>query len=427
MLEQTERQIAIERLVTEDATDFCVDPRVYTEPAIFAAEMRRIFWRSWVYVAHESEIPNSGDFRTSAVGLTPVIVTRDGNGEIRVLVNTCRHRGNLVCREERGNAAFFRCPYHGWVYRNDGSLVQVPDISGYPAGWSDEIGGLLRAPQVAQLHGMIFASFAADGESLGAHLGAVKEYVDLWFGHSPVRKVQVQAPWRASYPGNWKLQLENSTDGAHARHVHESAVRTMEHFGTRKAAAGWPGAARGFPRGHGLLERPRDDIPPEVEPQFGEFRELLEDVYGPQYAERLFVRRHITLFPNFHLMEFKFRIVQPVAVDQTIVYEFPVHLEGVPEHINQAVFHRINREISISSGGMISGFVNADDVEIFARLQAGVTGTPLERVFLSRGMHRERLEPTGERVGESTDEVSQRALYREWRRLMSMPDERPGR
>jgi phenylpropionate dioxygenase-like ring-hydroxylating dioxygenase large terminal subunit len=421
MLELTERQLDMEGLVREDGSDFAVDPRVYTNPTIFEAEMRRIFWRTWVYVAHESEIPNAGDFRTGAVGQTPVLVTRDQDGAIHVLVNTCRHRGSIVCREERGNATFFQCPYHRWVYRNDGTLVQVPDVSGYPEGWRESIGGLLRAPRVARLHGMIFASFAEDGESFDAYLGPLKEYVDLWFGHSPVGKVRLLAPFRAHYPGNWKLQLENSTDGGHARFVHESAIHTMERFGTRSPAATWPGCSRGFDHGHGVLERPRDDIPPEVEPQFTEFRALLEEVHGPQQAERMFVRRHITIFPSFHLMEFKFRIIQPVAVDRTVVYEFPVHLEGIPDHINRAVFQRINREISISSGGPVSGFVNADDVEIFARVQSGLTGSPMDRVLFSRGLHRESRGPAGERVGESSDEVPQRAIYREWRRLMSAP------
>lgn len=422
MLDQHDPRIAYQSLIAESSTDFRVATRVYTEPAIFEAEMLRIFRRTWVYVGHESEVPSPGDYRTSAVGRIPVIVTRGQDGSIHVLVNTCRHRGTVVCREERGNALFFRCPYHGWTYRNDGALAVIPDATGYPADWAACVGGLLRAPRVALLYGMIFASFSESGESFEDYLGPAREYVDLWFGHSPVGKVRLLPPFRAFYPGNWKLQVENSVDGWHARYVHESAVRTMEHFGTRGRGAGWPGGTRGFEHGHGMLERPRDDIPPEVEPRFNDFRELLAEVYGPEKADRLFARRQIALFPSFELMEFKFRLVQPVAVDQTIVYEFPVHLEGVPEPINEAILRRIMREISISSGSPVSGFVNADDVEIFARVQSGLAGSPMEHVLLSRGLHREQVSPSGERMGDSSDEVPHRALYREWRRLMSLPE-----
>ncbi len=416
--------------LVDESDDFTVDPRIYTSPAVFDAEMQRIFLRTWVYVAHESEIPNPGDFRTSAVGRVPVIVTRDQVGAVHVLVNTCRHRGSVICREERGNAAFFQCPYHHWLYRSDGRLAQIPDSSGYPDGWADRVGGLLEAPRVAFLYGMIFANFSPQGRSLDGgrsldegpsldeYLGPVRKYVDFWFGHSPTGRVQVLAPFRASYPGNWKLQVENSTDGWHARYVHESALRTMHEFGTRPTAVGWPGGTRAFPHGHGVLERPRDDLPPEVQPQFESFRSLLAETYGDQHAEEMFVRRQITLFPNFHLMEFKFRIVQPVAVDQTVIYEFPIRLDGVPDDVNAAVLHRITREISISSGGPVSGFVNADDVEIFARVQSGLTDSPLERLYFSRGLHREVIAANGERTGDNSDELPQRSMYREWRRLM---------
>ncbi|MPZ14906.1 MAG: Rieske 2Fe-2S domain-containing protein [Chloroflexi bacterium] len=417
MLDQADPEMDLRALV-EESEDFTVDTRVYTSPAIFDAEMRRIFLRTWVYVGHESEIPNPGDFRTSAVGRVPVIVTRDQTGAFHVLVNTCRHRGTVVCREERGNARFFQCPYHNWLYRNDGRLVQIPDSSGYPEGWAGRIGGLLEAPRIAVLYGMIFANFSQAGPSFDEYLGPLRRYVEYWFGHSPTGRVQVLAPFRASYPGNWKLQVENSTDGWHARYVHESALRTMHHFGTRSPAVGWPGATRAFPSGHGVLERPRDDLPPEVQPQFESFRSLLAETYGAEHAEAMFVRRQITLFPSFHLMEFKFRVIQPVAVDQTVIYEFPVRLEGVPDDVNAAILHRITREISISSGGPVSSFVNADDVEAFARVQSGLADSPVERIYFSRGLHREVIAPDGERTGESSDELPQRSIYREWRRLM---------
>ena len=107
---------------------------VYTDADVFAAEMDRIFGATWVYVAHESEIPARGDHKTASIGSTPVIVARDDVGTVRVLLNRCRHRGSLVCREERGNGRSFQCPYHGWVYANDGRLTEFPQRgTGYAA------------------------------------------------------------------------------------------------------------------------------------------------------------------------------------------------------------------------------------------------------------------------------------------------------
>ena len=427
MIKERQSQLAYGDLVIDTPDDFRVNTRVYTDPNIFNDEMRNIFEKTWVYVAHESEIQYPGDYRTAAIGRMPVIVSRDADHQVHVLLNVCRHRGSTVCREERGNSQYFRCPYHGWVYRNDGALAVIPERGGYPDDWGQDIEGLLKVPRVAIYKGMIFASFSEAGESLEEHLGPLKQYVDYWFDHSPAGRVRLSRPFRAVYPGNWKLQLENSTDGWHARYVHESAVKTMDHFGTRNVAVGWPGCTRGFPRGHGVLETPRTDIPPEVEPEFGEHLDLLKTHYGADSAEQTYLRRHITIFPNFHLMEFKFRVVQPVSVDQTIVYEYPVELEDVPERINQAIFRRISKEISISSGSLITGIINSDDVEMFARVQSGLQASRMEQVLFSRGLHREVRQPSGEIMGDRTDEVTQRASHREWARLMSSAQGQDGK
>ena len=103
-----------------------IPAHVYSDPDVFALERDRIFGRAWVFVAHESEIPTPGDFVVRRVVDDSLIVVRDDAGDIRVHFNMCIHRGMQVCRAERGSASHFRCPYHGWSYRNDGSLAGLP-------------------------------------------------------------------------------------------------------------------------------------------------------------------------------------------------------------------------------------------------------------------------------------------------------------
>ncbi len=110
-------------LVVDAPHTFRVHTRAYNDPSVFQAEMKLIFERTWVFVAHTSELPIAGDYKTSYVGRQPVIVARDDNGHISVLVNRCMHRGAVLCREMHGNARQFECPYHGWVYQNDGKLI----------------------------------------------------------------------------------------------------------------------------------------------------------------------------------------------------------------------------------------------------------------------------------------------------------------
>jgi phenylpropionate dioxygenase-like ring-hydroxylating dioxygenase large terminal subunit len=408
-----------EKLIRESADDFRVHSSIYTDPNIFNLEMQELFESAWCYVAHESEIPNAGDFRTSAVGRVPVIVSRGDDGKVYVNVNACRHRGTVVCREEKGNTRFFVCPYHGWSYKRDGTLNNITDRDNFPKDWGKDIKGLVAADHVTNYRGMIFASFNPEVKSFESHMGPLKKYVDFWFDHALDGHVRVLKPWRALYQGNWKFQLENSTDGWHARYVHVSALKTLTEFGEYNPNVGWAGCTRGFTGGHGILERPRGDIPPELKSTFDNFQQDLRNKYGDEYAEEMFFRRHITIFPNIQLMEFKLRIIQPVAVDKTIIYEFPVELIGTSDEVNTAIRTRLFKEVSISSGSPVSGMVNADDVEIYARSQTGLTSGHMPWLRFGRGIHREQSERDYEWSGQDMDELPQRSLYREWLKQMS--------
>ena len=409
----------LDDLIRETETDFQVHARVYSDPMIFEKEMQVLFESGWCYVAHDSEIEKPGDFRTSAIGRIPVIVSRGDDGEVHVNINACRHRGTVICRQESGNVRFFVCPYHGWSYKRDGSLNNITDRDNFPEDWGNDIKGLIAANHVTIFRGMIFASFNPDVLPFEDTIGPLKTYLEFWFDHALEGKVKVLKPWRASYNGNWKLQLENSTDGWHARYVHISALKTLTEFGEYNPNVGWPGCTRAFSGGHGILERPRGDIPPDLKQTFDEFQISLCDKYGEKRGKEMFTRRHITIFPNVQLMEFKIRVVQPVSVDKTIVYEFPVELIGTSDTINQAIRTRLLKEVSISSGSPVSGMVNADDVEIFARSQTGLTSQQMQWVHLGRGIHREKSERDDEWSGEDMDELPQRALYREWAKRMT--------
>jgi len=116
-----------ERLIKHDK----VHGSLYTDPGIFAEELRKIWYRTWVFVGHESEVSQPGDYMRKRLGLQDVIMTRDRDGQLHLLLNRCAHRGNQVCADAKGNSSTFRCPYHGWTYRNTGELVGFPFFKGY--------------------------------------------------------------------------------------------------------------------------------------------------------------------------------------------------------------------------------------------------------------------------------------------------------
>jgi benzoate/toluate 1,2-dioxygenase alpha subunit len=414
---QREDAPAYDQMVVDTPTDFRVRTRVYTDPQVFADELRAIFETGWIYVAHESEVRNPGDYQTAHIGRQPVIVSRAAEGTVHVLLNACRHRGNVVCREERGTANFFRCAYHGWVYRNTGALVGVAEPEAYQGDPRTELIGLVPAPRVATYRGLIFASLAAEGESLEEYLGAVREYVDLWANRSPSGNVRLLRPHKYVYPGNWKFQTEQDTDGYHGRYVHESAFKTLDHFNgpairqDRKMSVHGIGRTIGFPGGHCLLERPgtRGELPSEL---LRDYMDRLVQRHGAERAERIASVRHVLIFPNVYLMDGHLRVHQPLAVDRTEVRSYFNAFEDAPEAINKARLRNLQWRHSQA------GFVGTDDVEMFIGCQSGMRATAMEWLFLRRGLHTEEVLPDGVRIGESSAETPQRAIYREWARRM---------
>src|SRR6476469_10804264 len=151
-----------------------VDRKMFSDQAIYDMELERIFARAWNFMAHESQIPNAGDFFLNYIGEDRVIVVRDKDGGVQVLLNTCRHRGNAVCRAEEGHATSFMCTYHGWTYALKGHLVGVPGFKDYYHEDLDrDAWGLVSAAKVDSYHGFVFATLDGDAPDLYDFLGEV--------------------------------------------------------------------------------------------------------------------------------------------------------------------------------------------------------------------------------------------------------------
>lgn len=404
-------------LVVESGSNFRIRTKIYTDPQIFESEKRNIFEKTWVYVGHESEITDPGDYLTTYIGGHPVIVSRSQDDQIHVLLNVCRHRGNVICRQERGHSGSFRCSFHGWVYANDGALVKIPESGGYPADFQTETLGLVHVPRVAVYRELIFASLS-EGGSLEEYLGEVKRYIDLWVERSPEGIVRVLSPYKHSYPGNWKFQVEQDVDGYHGAYVHESAFKTKQQFyGTafgkdRKAAVHGTGRTLGFPGGHCILEKPgnRGELPPEV---LKDYMNGLVGRYGAERAEEITMVRHLFIFPNLYLMDNEIRINRPISVDKTEMVIHPVVLQGAAESVNKG------RNENLRWRHSPGGFIGSDDIEMYMGCQTGMQASRMEWIVLDRGLHREVLRPNGVREGHSSDETPQRNIYRHWIRLIS--------
>lgn len=197
---------------------------IYTATDVFAREQERIFeGPNWLYVCLEAEIPNPGDFTRSRLGTREVVAVRGTDGEIRVLLNSCAHRGMQFCSANRGSVKEFVCPYHQWTYDLEGRLFGVPfrrglkGQGGMPGDFRPEQHGLTQLA-VAARHGVVFASFAQPNETLEEWFGpTILPLFDRTFDGRPLKVLGYQ---RQRLPGNWKLYQENNRDPYHASLLH---------------------------------------------------------------------------------------------------------------------------------------------------------------------------------------------------------------
>jgi len=204
-----------------------IPAHIYNDSELFALEKERLFARSWLFIAHESEVPQPGDYVVRRVLDDSFIISRGSSGQVRAMFNMCLHRGMQICRAEMGNASHFRCPYHGWSYRNDGRLVGLPfhqDAYGGEDGFSRKGQTLLPAPSLDTYNGLIFISLDPDAPPLREFLGDFAFYLDYYTKQS-ASGIELHGPQRWRVKANWKIGAENfAGDMYHTPQTHTSVV-----------------------------------------------------------------------------------------------------------------------------------------------------------------------------------------------------------
>jgi phenylpropionate dioxygenase-like ring-hydroxylating dioxygenase large terminal subunit len=361
----------------DDLAHGMVPLRIFNNREIYELELRRIFARSWVFIGHETELPNPGDYALRYIGEDPFIFVRDSQGVIRVLFNACRHRGVQVCRAAMGNTKSFVCPYHGWTYRNDGTLVGVPARDQGYRELKLEDWHLFPAPHVTNYHGLVFANLDPNAVSFERHIGRYAWYFDTQLLLSEGGMEVIGEPHRWQVEANWKQGAENFCgDSSHTQMVHRSAI---EAGATGLAAAGAPGKSGLHVHdcdGHAISTRlaaPGEtvfwDYPPEVTRHFKPGR-LSQEQFD-------FARRGIvhdgTVFPNFSYLHLgvadsaekatagflTMRVWQPKGPGSTEIWNWVLVPKEAPDSYKERAY-----EAGMSSFSP-SGSFEQDDVAVW--------------------------------------------------------------
>ena len=411
---------------------FRVHRSVFTDPDILELERERIFDRCWLYAGHESEVREPGDFVTRRIAGRPVIVTRGQDGMIRVLLNSCTHRGSIVCRETRGNSRLHRCPYHGWTYTSEGKLASIPGRQAYSDSFeSDELN--LREPPggTSVYNDLIFVNFDAENKtSLEEYLGDARYHIDLMAAQSASRMEVLSGTHAYSVRGNYKLLVENSIDGYHVLRTHRryfdwllSSSQDMDKvlaefqsengdltrfvpkdLGNGHSLAGRAVAPWGRPMAHWV---PR--FGEERKPRLRALFDQTVDRLGPQRAFEVCICSGVfQIFPNLlinDMMSTNIRTYYPVAPGYVEVTSWCL---GPEEEEPEERELRLDNSLSFLGPG---GFSTPDDQEVVELCQRGYgTLQELEYSDLSRGM--KNPDQT------NSDELQIRAYWRQWSHMM---------
>jgi len=214
---QKNNKKSIEELIVSQKPGYSLEQRFYTDDAVYELEIERIVNRNWILAGHESELPDVGDFKVLTVAKESAIIVRSNDGTIKAFANVCRHRGSLVCLESKGNAKTFICPYHGWTYDTDGSLIAARNMdSDFDASTHG-----LKSVSLERVHGFLLVCFTDSPLSLEGCKKDLAEPMTLF----DTKNLKVAAHKEYPIPANYKLSIENYQECYHCATAHPEYAR----------------------------------------------------------------------------------------------------------------------------------------------------------------------------------------------------------
>ena len=412
---------------------------VYVSEEVFQLEMEHMFPNSWVYVGHDSQVPNPGDYFGTTIGTQPVLLVRHTDGKVHVLHNRCPHKGTRITSETCGNTGkFFRCPYHAWSFKTDGSLLAIPLKKGYEnTGFeqSHAAPGMAPVRHVRNYRGFVFAKINDGGLDFEEFFGESLSSFDNMIDRSPVGQLKVAGGvLRYMHNCNWKMLVENQTDTCHPMVAHESSAGTAVEVwkkappGTKKPMAVEIIAPfmspyeffenmgiRIWDNGHGHTGV-HHSIHSDYSAVPGYFDKMTA-AYGEARAKAILdENRHNTVyFPNIMikgpiqlLRQFK-----PIAANKTLVESWTFQLVDAPDMLLERTL-MYNRLINAPTS-----IVGHDDLEMYERAQEGLHSNGNEWVNLQRLYSPDEAEQTNVAIN-GTSEWPMRHQFRAWTKFMTM-------
>lgn len=363
----------ISDLVNGDAS--LISRRCWSSQAVYELEKKGIFAKSWLFLGHDSQIKNPGDFVQAYMCETPIILARGADGKAYASINSCSHRGLPVCRADHGNTKRFVCPYHSWSYTVEGNLVAIPQEREVQCQPDKSQLGLKRVPRLESWRGMIFGSFDEGIVSLEDYLGDMRFYLDAFFERFPGGIEFMGAPHRWVINANWKLPVENQlgdvNHGAflHAAIIPREAQDTIAELGFSAVTEPGHGATfRMMPKGS-----PVDDMAWGMEAMGGlfggnEVQEYLREVQAKATERVGDVRARMKgltygVYPNLSFLwsNTSFKVSHPRGPGKVEYWSWAVVPADAPDSVKKIL------RTNYSSFFGPAGILEQEDAEVWAQ------------------------------------------------------------
>lgn len=314
-----------------DAGVFRVSRRIFTDPAVFDAEIRTLFEGGWVFLGLASQASDPHDFFTTFAGRVPILVQRGGDGTLRAFINSCPHKGARLAQVRQGNARLHVCPYHSWSFDSSGrnKAIKWKAAGCYSEAFDRDDHGLAVLPRFANYRGFLFGSLVDAVPELIEYLGEAAKLLDLVADQSEEGLELVPGQVTFTYEANWKLQLENCSDAYHFTSAHPSYIRVLERRQQeisgdviasvwensdywKEDTKGVGGGSFSFANGH-VLNWGVFGVTPAI-PLYERAGELAER-HGEGRRDWMFNMRNLTIFPNLQVAEnasSQLRVIRPL-------------------------------------------------------------------------------------------------------------------
>ncbi|MEU6261241.1 aromatic ring-hydroxylating dioxygenase subunit alpha [Streptomyces sp. NPDC047043] len=423
---------SLDRLI--DFEQGLVSPEIFSDPEIYRLEQEKIFARSWLFLAHESQIPKPGDFFSTWMGGDPVLVVRRKDMTVGAYLNACRHRGMKVCRADSGNTKAFTCTYHGWTYGTDGKLVNVPSFEdAYYGELKTADWGLVPVTQVDEYKGLIFGNWDPSAPPLLQYLGDSTRFLDTMIDRREGGVEVLPGIHKWTFVGNWKLAAEQfAGDAYHGQISHASAAIAMLEGVSLEAAPGGGDPfgsvvgyqySDGWGHGTGFSFDPRGQLFPVFFTS-----DVLTDYYRSTHAEQVerlgaewgFHTSHNNIFPNLSYLkpQNSLRVWHPKGPNSFEVWALTLVDKAAPPEVKEAQRVATMRTFSAS------GIYEQDDGENWSQIGENLSrgGAVIHRTMLNYQMGLGHDGPSDTYPGtigsQLVGEGPQRTFYQRWLELL---------